>query len=670
LYLNPDEGDPDEIGEGGTFAQSPQFINLTHKANEAKEIYPVNGTIIGGNIDSLRNFDEDRYIVESILDKSKQKVSYFVEFEVDNLTNTGYSWDDLKNLTKNNPFEWKNILNSIIFSLNFSIAINVSSNYNNSKNIGLWWYRTYPVTRLEPIYPHLINITQKNEFIQSYSAIDPEQKLEIINHMNTTAKGNNTILFIVQYTDPNATNIFNTSINLFDFEVGEIEAVDSIQKYDPIVHDLHYTNNVSLRNCSFNTPSVDIIDSVKENDNNQLEIIGDLNSNTTIVEFEFNVLESLDSSLWDVDDPIEWIFNLPNPRIFQIDFRISSNVSIQNPLNLTHAVLEIYNGGEFAPFYGLEWIQFSDNKSFADIGENTKILPFDSYYAWYVMHLLNESDGHSLKVRLRFIGNGTFKGINVSIDEFTLNFHIQNAISSDIASKIGFGLNSNSLKPSDIQLENFGTVISDNRMWEMDIIDGEPIQGFFEFNVTSIWPEVKFDVQGIYTIENSQHMDWEYILDFNQQDILWNVTTDINYYSYYQNIPNSRGTQFSVPIDWNLLEVVNYSNSPPLNNGGWYWAIQSKNPFKIVTISNISNGIWKIRMNSSKTSLFLSINSTSNTFIDKVINVGLEIQDKYGGDIYFEIFNTNSEIIYSGSSKLNETYGNSTSYLWDIFSTS
>ncbi|MHA2008808.1 MAG: hypothetical protein ACXABO_10030 [Promethearchaeota archaeon] len=675
LYLNPDGNNPIDIGEGETFAQSPQFINLTYNTDDVFATYVVNGTKLTGDLNSFKNFDDDRFIVESVLDSkafpNRQKVLYFVEFEVDNLTNTAYSWDDLKNLPNDNKFEWKNILNSIVFSLNFSIAANVSSNYNNSKSIALWWYRTYPLPRWEPIFPNLINLTHQNEFIQSFTAIDPEEKMEIIRHMNTSVDGNNSILFLIQYADFNVTNVFNTSINLFNFEVGEIETVEEIQKYDPAVHDLHYANNVSLLNSTFNTPSEEIIDSVKENDNKILEIIGDSNSNTTVVEFNFNILESLNSSMWDVDDAIEWIFNLPNPRIFQIDFRISSNVSIQDEINLTHAVLEIYNGGDFAPFTGMEWVQFSDNKTFADISENTKIIPFDSYYSWFVMHLLNESANHSLRVRLRFVGNGTFERINVSIDEFTLNFHIQNAFSSDVASKIGFGLNSNSLKPSDIQLENFGTTISDTGLWEMSIINGEPSQGFYNFNVTSIWPEVKFDVQGIYTIENFQNIDWEYILDFNLTEILWNVTANLLYYSFYENIQNSQGIQFNVPIDWTLIEVFNYSTSPPTTNGGWYWTIQSNGPFNIIKIFNISDGIWNIGMNSSKTSLFFSSNSTTNTFIDKTINIGLEIQDKYGGDIYFEVYNTDNVRIYSESTNLNETiYENSTSYLWDIFSTS
>ncbi|MFX0155560.1 MAG: hypothetical protein ACFE9Q_13645 [Candidatus Hodarchaeota archaeon] len=667
LYLNPDGGVSNQIGEGETFAQSPQFINLTYNKEYVEEYLIVNGTQFDGDINSFRTYDNDRFQVESELEKLIQRVVFIVKFEFDNLTNAEYTWDDLKNIRHEEPFEWKNILNSIIFNINFSIVTNISNvNFVQSANLWMWNPdKLIPV----PIYPTQINLTQQYEFLQFYDVIDPEEKLNIIQHMNTTANGNNSIIFIAQYLGTGPFNNYNISFNLLTAEVGEIESIKTIQKYDPIVHDLHYCNNVTLLNSTFNTPNNEIIESLKENDDKFLEILGDPGSNTTIIDFKFNVLTNLDSSLWDVDDPIEWIFNLPNPRIYQIDFRISSNVSIQDTSDLTHAMLEIYNGGEFAPFNGIEWIQFTDNKTFADIGENTKILPFDSYYSWYIMHLINLSENNSLRVRLRFIANGTLTGINVSIDEFSLNFHVQNAISSDITSKIGFGINSNSLKPSDIHLQNFGTDVSEIGLWEMDIYAGVPVQGFYYFNVTSIWPEVFFDVSGIYTIEKYQLFNWDYNLDFNLPKILWNVSSDISYYEFYSNLKNSQGLKFNVPSDWLLMDIYNCSISPPNPLGGWYSTIQYVDSYETITLYNISGGIWKIGMNSSKNPILFNINST-NAYIDKIINIDIEIQDIYGGDVYFEIYNANSEIIYSESSKLNETsFENSVSYNWDIFKT-
>ncbi len=669
LYLNPDGSDPADIGEGETFAQSPRFINLTYNIDNVTEYMILNGTLQGGNLNSFDKFDGDRFIVESVLDGIKQKVLIYVKLELDNLTNSGYSWDDLKNLPKDYPFEWKNILNSIIYSINFSIVTNIS-NTNFIENANLWWWRTSPMPRWDPISPFQLNITQQKEFLQYFTTIDPGEKLDVIRHMNTSANGNNSIIFLFQYIGVNASSIYNTSIDLSNVEVGKIATIDTIQKYDPIVQDLHYANNITLSNGAFNISNDEIIDSVMENDDQFLQVLGDSNSDNVSIDFKFNILENLDPSLWDVDDLSEWIFNLPNPSIYQIDFRISSNVSIPDPVNLTYAALEIYNGGNYAPFDNYTWLQFSDNKTFADIDENTKILPFDSYYSWYVMHLINVSDNHSLRVRLRFIGNGTFKGINVSIDEFTLNFHVQNAISSDIASKIGFGLNSNSLKPSDIHLKNFGTDIPDNGLWEMNISDGIPTQGFYYFNVTSIWLEVYFDVIGIYTIEKSQNYNWEYLLAQNNPKILWNVSADIVYYSFYSNIDESRGLQFNVPSEWLLIEVYNSSSSPPTVSGGWYWTNQSDNVFKTITLYNISDGLWKIVMNSSMSILNMNYSATGEIKIDQTMVANVSISLYYGGEVNFEVYSESSSMIFSDYDILNETaFENSTYFEWNVLDT-
>ncbi|MFX1366656.1 MAG: hypothetical protein ACFE9Y_17180, partial [Promethearchaeota archaeon] len=511
LYINQDSNDPNDIGEGETFAQSPQFINLSYNIDEVKEYFIGNGTILKEDPDSLNTFDNNRLLINSTFIseigppvKNNSIIWFTIRLEVDNLTNSEYTWDDLKNLRHDKPYEWRNILNGIIFSINFRLVINVSDS-----NLIFFDYLSWlnpDKGNYDGISSKHLNISSKDEYLQDYTLINPEEKLEAIQHMDTSANGNNSIEFLFIYVGAmNDTHDYKVSINLLNIEIGEIKTIQTIQKYDPIVHDLHYCNNVTLLNSTFNPSNNEILESIKENDNEFLEVEGDPESTTTIINFKFNILTDLDNSLWDVDDPIVWIFNLPNPRIYQIDFRISSNVSIQDPLNLTYAALEVYNGGDFAPFNELEWISFSDNKTFADIGENTKILPLDSFYSWYIMHLINESDNNSLKVRLRFVGNGSFHTINVSIDEFTLNFHVQNAFSSDITSKIGFGINNDNLKPSDIFMKNFGTNISDDvvgkGIWEGNIDDAvispqEP----FEFNVTSRWPIIRFNVNITYQV--------------------------------------------------------------------------------------------------------------------------------------------------------------------------
>ena len=36
------------------------------------------------------------------------------------------------------------------------------------------------------------------------------------------------------------------------------------------------------------------------------------------------------------------------------------------------------------------------------------------------------------------------------------------------------------------------------RIWEYDISNGVPVQGNFEFNISSLWHSLNFDVWGIY----------------------------------------------------------------------------------------------------------------------------------------------------------------------------
>ena len=138
LYLNPDGTDPNNIGEGETFAQSPQFINLTYNADDVVQYYILNGKLIDGDIDSFRNYDEERFFINSTLDGGQQNITFYVKLEVDNLTNSEYTWDDLKNIRKDRPLEWKNILNSIIFTIDFSLVINVS-NINFINNAFVLW---------------------------------------------------------------------------------------------------------------------------------------------------------------------------------------------------------------------------------------------------------------------------------------------------------------------------------------------------------------------------------------------------------------------------------------------------------------------------------------------------------------------------------------------------
>ncbi|MFW9989918.1 MAG: hypothetical protein ACFFC3_14820, partial [Candidatus Odinarchaeota archaeon] len=553
LYLNPDGPDPNEIGEGETFAISPQFLDHSFCNENVIENTTITGTTIQGNISSFTNYDEDRFIIHSYADPFIDKIIFTVKLEIDNLTNSKYSWEELKTIDPSEESELK-ILNDYFFNL--SLVLNVSNN-DEVGNTRLDLYN--PDNGGYDTMTHDMILNPEIEYLQNYIVTIPTEKLFIIQHMNTSANGNNSLIFKFNYNNDLGDDEYDLSINLFNIQIEEINTIDTIQKHDPVIHKLHYSNNITSLNSTIITPKDERLDSIERNDDNFMDVVGDFDSNTTSIEFKFNILTNLNSSFWDVDDPTDWILNLPNPIIPQIDFHISSNVSIQNSSDLALAALEIYNGGNFSQFAGIEWRQFLDNKTFADKDEDTKILQLSSSYTWYIMHLINESDDNSLRVRLRFIGNDGLKAINVSIDEFSLNFHIQNAFSSDIASKIGFGLNSNSLKPPDIHLKNWGTPISDAGVCDMDIDNGVPRQFVYSFNITSIWPEVRFDVSGIYSIEKYQDFNWNYYLRSNSTKIFWNVSADLNFYSYdnYNNIKESMSLQFDIPSDWQLMEICN-----------------------------------------------------------------------------------------------------------------
>ena len=120
--------------------------------------------------------------------------------------------------------------------------------------------------------------------------------------------------------------------------------------------------------------------------------------------------------------------------------------------------------------------------------------------------MLNASENNSLKFRLRYEWNESQSpppagGFNVTIDEFSFDITVQNAISSDFTSNIGIGLNNSAFQPTDIKLKVQGTDVANDNTWAASIVDGTPsADGYFEFNVSSDWEVVSFDVTITYTV--------------------------------------------------------------------------------------------------------------------------------------------------------------------------
>ena len=392
------------------------------------------------------------------------------------------------------------------------------------------------------------------------------------------------------------------------------------------------------------------------------------------------MLNELNNSLWDVDF-YDWITVNPYPIIPSMEIRVASNVSIRHEYNITLATLELYKGNKMSEFLSDEqnaapWIQVSEtNRTFAFIKEETGIISLDAGFTWIFLQFLNKSNNNTVKMRLRYQTNVT-KGdpdwaFNVSINHVSINFYIQNAYTSDIASTIGLGLRSAFLTPTLIKMQNFGTNITNNGyqkgIWDNTISDGVPQQGFYEFNITSIWPEIKFDLVGIYKIERQQAFQWEYQLSETRETILWNISADFLYYTYYNVIKESRSLNIIVPSNWKLMEVFNYTNLTPITSGGWYTDNITTGLSQIIFVYNISDGIWKIGMNSSMSVMYANYSASGEIKIDQILDVNVSIPNHYGGDVSFEVYNEAALMIFSNYDALNKTLlENSTFFNWDI----
>jgi hypothetical protein len=508
LYFNPDGGNLSDIGEGETYLFYNEVWKENFTINNVKAITgPINGTNLTGTLTSFENFDSDSYICRT----DTTNMSMEMRFNIKELS-SGIINETVVNYFYGVPLGqlqwafWHNLyLNSIDFYLVTSISdlgnLNSASllikNYSN----GQWFDLS-----------DRIDIKQESESLISYKIFDPTEKIAFLKHF-VNYSNNNSMELQFNYLG-NAQ--FDVSYNLLTANFGErLVFNDTILPYDPLIQELEFPTEFYENNLNGTVIGDLDLDALKLNDNNFFRAQAD--SNNLSIEFKFNMLEGIDLSLWDVD-MYDWGFNLgwrvpplyPYPYVPQLDFRTSSNVSINNPTDLDFAVIEIYKGNQNYSFLSpeenaLDWLRLTDdNRSLAFKEETTtsEILP--SLYTWVMLQLINNSDDNSIRMRFLYVGNGTFENFNVSIDEFTLTLHIQNTVTSDVTSKIGFGLNPNNLKPSDIVLRNFGTIVADNGQgsgyWEGDIENGAPDQGFFEFNVSSLWNFIKFDVNGTYEV--------------------------------------------------------------------------------------------------------------------------------------------------------------------------
>ncbi|MFX0136757.1 MAG: hypothetical protein ACFFDN_24180, partial [Candidatus Hodarchaeota archaeon] len=508
LYFNPDGEDLLDRGEGDTFIFKKMIGIENFTYNNVSAFSAFNTSQISGDIDSFKELDNDRYTAEA----DTNNLTLEIQFNLKNHS-SGLPYDYFRDLSPDNLSLPISDWNLTIFSIDFEISTNIS-NVENINEANLFIYNYTGKDWLSLSVETDINITTDDESTQFIKVQDPLTVQTVLHFVNET--NNNSMLFRFEY---NGTDTFTTSINKFTINIGEISQLnDTIQPYDPEISQLVLPINILAKNGT-KIESDQL--ALELNDDFYYEVQADTNNLT--IEFEFSLLPDLNTSLWDVS-VYDWLFLYPNPLVPEIQIRIASNVSIDSPKNLTVAVLEILD------FDG-SWLNITSFDTFANKTEKffTPILPPDA--TWIILQFINKSQQNSFKMRLRYVGDLGFEKFNVTIDEFTFIIKTRNIYTSDITSKIGFGLNSDTLLPEDIEMKNFGIDVSNvpnqnqTGFWSANVPNGIPFQGFFEFNVTSLWHAISFDVSGTYEIYK-----FEIEIDF-EDDIELRYMTGTNYFS-------------------------------------------------------------------------------------------------------------------------------------------
>jgi len=657
LYMNPDGGDFSNIGEGDTFKKYTEIFYNISTINNVSYFYnpPNSGTILYGTLESFRYMDEDRCLAE----KSTDNLTIILNFTISNLT-TGITYDWLKK----HPFQWWSNHCFHIYHIDFNIITNISENVEIA-NIYIKNHSYIGSDEQWVNFSDKIDIKQEEESLLYLRIDDFQGKDTILKLMDTTNDVNN-LTFALQY---NGTENFNISINKFTVDIVELKTEnDTILPHDPQIMELYYPKEPNVINGTEPSPWVNQDpELLKLNDDNYFYAQAD--ANNLSIEFEFNILSQFNSSLWEVNI-YDYLFLYPNPAIPQMDLRISSNVSV-NPDDLSLAILEIFKGTRTLDFLSEEenslyWLPVSDNKSFAFENETQVVRKLTWPYNWLALQFINSSANNLLQFRLRY--NSSQTEYNVSIDEFSLLVYIQNAISSDITCKLGLGLDSDVLKPTDIKMKNNGIDVNNNGngkgIWECALF-AVPSQGYYYFNVTSLWNSITFDVVGIYQIEKYYGFQWEYYLTSGSDKILWYITSDIANYHGSTKL-GTKGLKVTVSKNWSLMQIYNDTTS----DGYWTWNTQTIGLLKSIEVYNISDGTWKVQMNSSVTPMTVVYNTSNSIKIDKYIQADISIPTDYGGDLKFEIFDAQPKSIWEDNFYLNlSSLENSHVFIWDIFDT-
>jgi len=668
LYMNPDGVDFTYIGEGDTFKKFDKVnTGIITYVNNVSGCLPVNGTLLGGSLNSFKEIDGDRYFAKA----NENNLTIGVNFTFSDLSLYPYTYDQFKNNAS--LWNWSSHFD-ILYHIDFHVVTNYSGNVDTAKI----YLRDYSLPgEVYRDYTRFIDINQTEES-ELYWRFDPfGEKDKILDCMYTTNDVNN-LTIVLRY---NGTNPFNVTIDKFSVNfVEKIQEYDMVLPYDPMITELNYPNKDNIINGSEYYGQQNLED-LRLNDDNFYWAQAD--TNNLSIEFDFNILSQINSSYWEIN-LWDYLLFYPNPVIPIMYLRISQNVSIESPNNLSLAILEIYKGNRTLDILTdeenqLDWIQITeDNKTFANMTEAQLTLPLYLTDTWLALQFINSSANNTLRLRLRYVANesGSLTNFNVSIDECSLLIYVQNVISSDIACKLGLGLDSSDLKPTDIKMKNFGIEIRDNiddtGIWENASFStwenasfGIPSNGEYYFEVTSLWNSITFDVVGIYQIEKFYDIQWEYYVRYNIGNVLWNVSTNVN--GYHSNaITGSRGLQVFIPSDWTFLNITPDASA----GGGWYGIEQPFGILKSVSIYDISEGSWKVHMSSPEINMDTAYNVTNDIKIDKQIQISASIPGYMGGYLEFEVYNGQLISIWNDAVDLNiDSLENSYIFVWDIFDT-
>ncbi len=529
LSFNPDGGDSNFRGEGDIF-QYGGYTIINKTMNDVVENKTIVGQNIDGNITSFRNIDNDRYIAQN---DTSNNLTIQITYDLANLSLL-FGNEDLKRPLTYGEILWAYTFNFFgfqdlwyyshfifLYSINFTIATNISDT-DIIRNADLYAY-----SRTESKWVNIskfVNLNTDNETLQSYLIRDPDEKIEFLRLLNhpwfPQGNPNNTLVFRLVYNGTGTSN-YNVSINKFTVEIGEYDIKEGVHASEPIIVDDYYANKVNVDNGTVITPQDEVISTLKYNDNEFFKAQADTD-NLTII-FELEVLKDLDSSLWDID-LYDWILVSPNPIVPKMEFIVSSNTSIKDTKYISLATLEIYKGNKTSEYLSpeqnkQEWVMISEtNRTFANSVKSRNVTTQDEGFTWLFLNFLNDSD-RRVFLRLRFETNTTlFSGFNVSIDQFKVNIDVK--YFSDISSSIGFGINSATLKPEDIQMQIFEKNVinrgNQKGSWSAYLENFEPIKGTFIFDITSNWYAIKFDVSGSYTIYKYA-VDLDFIDDLDTQ---------------------------------------------------------------------------------------------------------------------------------------------------------